>query len=71
MITFKANFLKPVNIQRKSPDSNYLAYRVSLVELNPQSFNDYISLNKTNCKWGNCKTILHDITKIFNYFTFT
>lgn len=67
MITFKAQYIRPVDIKRKGKDCCYHNYQVSLVEFNPKSANDYISLNKTNCKWANCQSILHEITRIFNF----
>ncbi len=67
MITFKAQFIKTANIKRKGIDSKYHDYQANIVELNTNSNADYITLNKTNCEWGNCKTILHDIAKIFNF----
>lgn len=67
MITFKAQYIKPVSIERKGLDSKFHPYQVALIEFNPKSEQDFLSLNVTNCNWGNCKTLLHDIMKKFNF----
>ena len=67
MITFKAQYIQPTTIKRRGLDGNFHDYKASIVELNADSENDLLALNKANCEWGNCKTILCDITRIFNF----
>ena len=67
MITFKAHYIKPVTIQRKGIDSKYHDCKASLVKLDINSDNDLLALNRLNISWDNCKTILDDITRIYNY----
>ena len=66
MITFKAQYIKPVTVQKKVYKSEFQNKEVSLVEFDTKSENDLITLNSLNCYWDNCRSLLHEITKIFN-----
>lgn len=66
MITFKAQYIKSAEILAQNYNRDYTPYRASIVELNPKSKNDLISLNRTNMEWDNCETMADFITATFN-----
>lgn len=66
MISFKAQYVKPVIIQKLGIDSKYHDYKASLVELSPESHNDFLSLNEVNKNWNNSESLAYEITRIFN-----
>lgn len=51
-ITFQANFIKAVNIQKRDDKDNYHPYRVSIVEIDKYNSKDMNALNSVSSSWG-------------------
>lgn len=68
MITFKGKYIQTTYIERKGIDNKMHRCKTSFVELRPDSYEDFLSLNIANCNWDDCNTYLHDIAKLFNSY---
>jgi len=61
-ISFKSNFISPVNIQKKSKDDNYVGSSASLVEIDVTNDDDVFAVDDLPKLWGN-KNFVSEISK--------
>lgn len=66
MISFKANLIRPVSVERMVDEKNYKSIPTSFVELDNTSSQDLQALRKISRSWDNGKSYAWDI---YNFFS--
>ncbi len=66
MITFKAQYIRPVNILKRGIDKKYYPYEASFIQLNPKIERDVVALNEANINWDCGETFASDIALHMN-----
>ncbi|MBE7711077.1 MAG: hypothetical protein E7Z92_02940 [Cyanobacteria bacterium SIG31] len=66
MLTFKAQLIHPIKVQKLGIDKRYHDDQASFVELNPKDMHDKLCLNEVNRHWENATSLASDIAKDLN-----
>lgn len=61
MLSFKAKYISPVNIEKKTDSGHFKKYQVSLVELDPVDSRDLNCVKKTSLSWEKGNSLAEDI----------
>ena len=66
MLTFKAQLIQPIKVQKLGYDKKYHDHQASFVELNPKDMNDRLCLNEVNNNWEDKTSLASDIANDLN-----